>query len=424
MNYQEALQFLKVSTNGAWKLGLERLQTLLEVMQHPEKNLKFIHLAGTNGKGSTAMMLTSILSSAGYKVGLFTSPCLLNVNEQIRVNGEVIGNEAFSKTCDKVKEAMGQLPMEDWPTEFERLTAVAFSYFFQEHCDLVVLETGLGGLTDATNVIPACELAVITNIGMDHMNYLGSSIEAIAKVKAGIIKEGCKVITYEQQPEVMDVIQATCNLMNAQLKQARFDEIHVHEEHLSMQKFSYQEFEHLSLPLIGEHQRKNAAVALEVVLVLRTMGYIITDEVVKRGLFQVSWPARFEILAKKPLVILDGGHNEQCMMECKKVLEKYVPNNKIIFVVGVMADKEYTAMLSIIIPIAKEFITVEPRNERALSAVTLAGVIRDLNGSAVAANSVEDGIMLALKKAGPSDVICIVGSLYMAAQVRKCFMIP
>jgi dihydrofolate synthase/folylpolyglutamate synthase len=163
MNYQEALEFLKESTSSEWKLGLERLQALLAVMDHPEQKLKFIHLAGTNGKGSTAMMLSSILSAAGYKVGLFTSPSLLNVNEQLRINGEIIGNEAFAKSCKKVKEAISQHDIENWPTEFERLTAVAFTYFSQEKCDIVVLETGLGGLTDATNVIPTCEVAVFTN---------------------------------------------------------------------------------------------------------------------------------------------------------------------------------------------------------------------------------------------------------------------
>jgi dihydrofolate synthase/folylpolyglutamate synthase len=392
-------------------------------MDHPEQKLKFIHLAGTNGKGSTAMMLSSILSASGYKVGLFTSPSLLKVNEQLRINGEIIGNEAFAKTCKKVKEAISQHDIVNWPTEFERLTAVAFTYFSQEQCDIVVLETGLGGLTDATNVIPTCEVAVFTNIGMDHMDFLGTTTEEITTIKAGIIKAGCSVISYEQTAEVMKILLEKCELANAKLIVAQFDQIHVHEEHLSMQKFSYQEFKELSLPLIGEHQRRNAAVALEVVLALRKLGYKIPGEMVKRGLFQVSWPARLEILAKKPLVILDGGHNEQCIEELKKVLQKYVPDKKIIFIIGVMADKNYKSMAAKLIPIAKEFITVKPDNERALPAISLAMAIHDLNGFASAEDSIEDGIMTALETADPSDVICIVGSLYMAAQVRSCFML-
>jgi dihydrofolate synthase/folylpolyglutamate synthase len=423
MSYHEALQFLKESTGSTWKLGLERLQALLEVMDHPEQKLKYIHIAGTNGKGSTAIMLSSVLSAAGYKVGLFTSPYLEKVNEQIRLNGEIIGNEAFAKTCKKVREAMVQLPESEWPTEFERLTAVAFTYFSQEQCDIVVLETGLGGLTDATNVIPTCEVAVFTNIGLDHMDFLGSDVNAIATIKSGIIKDGCKVISYEQSNEVMEVLQQACIKANSEYTVAQFDKIATHEEHLSMQKFSYKEFEDISLPLIGEHQRKNAAVVIETVQALRSLGYKIPQEMVKRGLFQVNWPARLEILAKKPLVILDGGHNEQCIEELKKVLAKYVPDKKIIFVVGVMKDKDYKAMLAQLVPLAKEFITVQPENPRALSAITLAMAVHDLNAFATAESSVEDGIMAALEMASPSDVICIVGSLYMAAQVRNCFKI-
>ncbi len=421
MKYQEALQFLKESTDNTWKLGLDRLQALLEVLDHPEQKLKYVHIAGTNGKGSTAIMLSSVLSAAGYKVGLFTSPYLEKVNEQIRINGEIIANEAFSKVCNKVKEAMYRMHQSNWPTEFERLTAVAFSYFKQEECDIVVLETGLGGLGDATNVIPACEVAVFTNIGMDHMDYLGTNVSAIASIKAGIIKKGCQVVSYEQSKEVMEVLHEACLKANAELTVAQFDKISSHEEHLSMQKFSYKEYEDISLPLIGEHQRKNAAVVLETVSALQSLGYKIPKEVIKRGLFQVNWLARLEVLAKKPLVILDGGHNEQCIQELKKVLAKYVPDKKIIFVVGVMKDKDYKAMLTQLVPLAKEFIAVEPENERALSAISLAMAIHDLNGYASAESSVEDGIMTALEMAGPSDVICIVGSLYMASQVRNCF---
>lgn len=421
MSYHEALLFLKESTDRAWKLGLERLQALLAAMDHPEENLKYIHIAGTNGKGSTAIMLSSILTAAGFKVGLFTSPYLEKVNEQIRINGEIISNEAFAKTCKKVKDVMYHMPECDWPTEFERLTAVAITYFNQEQCDMVILETGLGGLGDATNVIPTCEVAVFTNIGLDHMDYLGSNVTAIATVKAGIIKEGCKVVSYEQSNEVMEVLQEACNKANTDLTVAQFASIASQEEYLSMQKFSYKEVEDISLPLIGEHQRKNAAVVIETVLALRNLGYKIPNESVKRGLFQVTWPARLEILAKKPLVILDGGHNTQCIQELTKVLDKYVADKKIIFVVGVMKDKDYKTMLAQLVPLAKEFITVQPNNDRALSAITLAMAIHDLNGFATAESSVEDGVMAALEMASPSDVICIVGSLYMASQVKDCF---
>lgn len=422
MNYQEALDFIKKSARLGSKLGLERLQKLLVLLGHPEDKLKFIHVAGTNGKGSTSAMLSSILSCAGYKTGLFTSPYLEVMNEQIRINGETIDNEAFVKNVKIIKDAVILLPNEDYPTEFELITAIAFNYFLSQKCDIVVLETGMGGQGDATNVIPTPLISVLTNIGLDHTAILGDSLTEIARCKAGIIKENGVVVSYEQESEVEKVIQNKCVEKNAKYVTASFAYIQVHDECLSMQKFSYQSYCNLSLPLIGEHQRKNAAVALEVITQLRAQGYNISDDMVKRGLFQVSWPARFEILAKKPLIILDGGHNEQCIDEVVKVLGKYVPDKKVIFVIGVMADKNYKGMIRKLLPIAKEFYTVKPNNQRALDAITLAMAIHDLDGRATAECTVEDGIMSALESAQPSDVICILGSLYMASKVRGCFM--
>ena len=422
MNYQEALKFLIETKSRGSKLGLERMQKLLMHLGNPEQNLKFIHLAGTNGKGSTAMMLSSILSCAGYKTGLYTSPYLTKPNEQFRFNGDVISNEDFAKLMKRMKEVILQMKEDEQPTEFELLTAAAFEYFSKLKCDLVVLETGLGGELDATNIIPLPLVAVITNIGMDHMAYLGDKITQIAKVKAGIIKEHGYVVSYEQLYEVKEVLDRDCKEKNATIAYAEFAQIRPHEEHLSMQKFSYKEHKEISLPLIGEHQRKNAAVALEVIQVLKNQGYQITEEMVKRGLFQVNWPARFEILSKRPLVILDGAHNEQCIDEIKKVLQNFVPNKKVIFIVGVMADKDYKAMIRKLIPIAKEFYTVRPKNERALDAISLAMAIHDENGYATAEMSIGDALMSALEHATPSDVICIIGSLYMAGEARECFM--
>lgn len=422
MNYKEALTFLKETHSFGSKLGLGRLQKLLVLLGNPERNLKFIHLAGTNGKGSTAMMLSSILTCSGYKNGLYTSPYLTKVNELIRLNGEVISNEAFAKLIKQIKEAILQMDKEEHPTEFEILTAAAFVYFSSQNCEIVVLETGLGGEEDATNSIPVPMIAAFTNIGMDHMSILGDSLAQIAKVKAGIIKEHGCVVSYEQCDEVKEVLDKRCEEMKATITYAEFDQIRTHEEHLTMQKFSYKEFTELSLPLIGEHQRKNATVALEIVLALRDMGYQIPIEMVKRGLFQVCWPARFEILAKRPLVILDGGHNEQCIDEIMKVLHNYVPDKKLIFVIGVMADKDYKSMIRKLVPIAREFITVRPNNERALDATALAMAIHDEKGLATAESSVAQGLMSALESAAPNDVICIIGSLYLAGEARECFM--
>ncbi|MDD5936290.1 MAG: Mur ligase family protein, partial [Clostridiales bacterium] len=215
MNYQEALDFVKQSQCLGSKLGLERLQKLLAILDHPEKKLKFIHVAGTNGKGSTAMMISSMLTCAGYKTGLFTSPCLEVVNDQIRMNCEIITNEEFAKSVNQVQDVVMNLEKEDYPTEFELITAVAFTYFVNQNCDLVVLEAGLGGVSDATNVIPASLVSVITNIGMDHTALLGDTLENIAACKAGIIKENGVVVCYEQEKEVEAVIKAECEKKHA-----------------------------------------------------------------------------------------------------------------------------------------------------------------------------------------------------------------
>lgn len=422
MNYQEALDFLQEAKNLGSKPGLMRLQKLLRLLNHPEEQLKFIHVAGTNGKGSTAMMLSSVLQCSGYRTGTFTSPYLTNVNEQIRVNGEIIDNGDFTKVLGTIKVEVDKMEKDEFPTEFELLTAAAFVYFNMRSCDIVVLETGMGGMLDATNVIPSPLIAVITNIGLDHTSYLGKTIEEIARHKAGIIKEHTKVVSYEQLPIVRDILEKRCQEMEASIVYADFSKIDVIEEHLTMQKFTYRESQNLSLPLIGEHQRCNAAVVLQTIEVLRKNGYSISDEHVKQGIFQVNWPARMEILAKRPLVILDGGHNEQCIDAVIKVLNNYVPNKKIIFVTGVMKDKDYMGIIKKLVPIAEKFITVRPDNDRALDAVSLARAIHEAGGEAVAESSVVDGIMTTLEDAKPSDVICIVGSLYMAGKVRECFM--
>ena len=422
MNYQSALEFLQKSAALGSRPGLERLMKLLPLCNHPEEKLKFVHVAGTNGKGSTCMMISSILNKAGYRVGLFTSPYLEDVTEQIRINGEIISNEDFSKACHTVAKAAALMEPDMLLTEFELLTAIAFVYFNEKHCDIVILEAGMGGLLDATNVIPTCEVAVLTNIGMDHMQYLGDTIEAITKNKAGIIKPKAHVVSYELDKDAEQVVRSICNDKNAPLVIASFQEIQIYEEHLSMQKFSYKDYKDISLPLIGEHQRRNAAVALETIEVLNQLGYKIPKEAVYRGMFHVSWPGRFEILFKKPLVVLDGGHNPQCITEATKVLQQYVPNKKIIFVVGVMADKDYKTMMKCLMPMAKEFHTVTVNHSRTLSSEALASTIHDLGGISYAADSIEEGVMSALNMAKTEDVICILGSLYMVSDVKKCFI--
>lgn len=422
MNYQEALKYLKSYKNNTGELSLKNLNKLLDYMDHPEEKLKFIHVAGTNGKGSTCKMLSSVLRSAGYKVGLFTSPFLETENEQIQINGQLISNEDFAKVCKKVKDNASFLMLEEMPTEFELTTAMAFQYFYDMKCDLVVLEVGLGGELDATNVIPTPLVAVFTNIGIDHIEYLGTTLPGIASKKAGIIKENGIVVSYDQEQEVKDILKKRCEEKDSDLYFADFSQLKLHQENLSGQKFSYKEFLNLCTSLIGEHQRKNASVVLEVVKQLQNLDYKITQNAIAEGLAYVIWPGRFEVLCKKPLVILDGGHNVQCVEAFTEVLKQFVPGKKVTIILGVMADKDYEGMISLLTPMAKRFIAVTPKNARAMPSEKLAESLSKYHSEVSHYDSPIEGIMRALKDAKEEDIICAVGSLYMAAEIRNCFI--
>ncbi|ABX43124.1 bifunctional folylpolyglutamate synthase/dihydrofolate synthase [Lachnoclostridium phytofermentans] len=422
MNYQEAIKYLRSYKRNTGELSLKNLNKLLDYMDHPEKKLKFIHVAGTNGKGSTCKMLSSILRCAGLKVGLFTSPFLETENEQIQINGEVISNEDFAKVCKKVKDFTTYLMLDEIPTEFELTTAMAFQYFYDTKCDLVVLEVGLGGELDATNVIETPLVSVLTNIGIDHVDYLGTTLKEIACKKAGIIKENGIVVSYEQEKEVEEVIKLTCEERHNKLVFAEFSELKLHQENLSRQKFSYKQNTNLSLSLIGEHQRKNAAVALEVIAQLQTLGYKISENAISEGMNYVTWPGRFEVLCKQPLVILDGGHNVQCVEAFSEVLKQFIPGKKAIVILGVLADKDYKGMIPYLVPFTKRFIAVTPKNTRALPSEQLAEELSKHHPLVSHNATPVEGIMAALRDAREDDIICVIGSLYMAAEIRDCFI--
>ncbi|WP_029504135.1 bifunctional folylpolyglutamate synthase/dihydrofolate synthase [Lachnoclostridium phytofermentans] len=422
MNYQEAIRYLRSYKRNTGELSLKNLDKLLDYMNHPEKKLKFIHVAGTNGKGSTCKMLSSILRSAGYKVGLFTSPFLETENEQIQINGQVISNEDFAKVCKKVKDFSSYLMLDEIPTEFELTTAMAFQYFYETNCDLVVLEVGLGGELDATNVIETPLVSVFTNIGIDHVDYLGKTIKEIACKKAGIIKENGIVISYEQTKEVEEVIKIRCEERHSRLIVADFSNLKLHQENLSGQKFSYKQNTNLSLSLIGEHQRKNAAVVLEVISQLQMLGYKVSPNAITEGISYVTWPGRFEVLCKKPLVILDGGHNVQCVEAFAEVLKQFIQGKKATVILGVLADKDYQGMIPYLVPLTKRFITVTPKNSRALPSIQLAEELSKYHPLVSSYTSPVEGIMAALRDAREDDIICAIGSLYMAAEIRDCFI--
>ena len=309
MDYKEALAYIHAVENLGSKPGLSRIRELMEKLGDPQKDLRFIHIAGTNGKGSCAAMTASVLKAAGYKTGLYTSPYLYRFNERMQINGRQIDDDVLAEIVSRVKPAAEA--MADRPTEFELMTAVALLWYAQEKCDVVVLEVGLGGRFDATNIIGPPEAAVIMNIGLDHTAVLGDTVEQIAFEKAGIIKPGTDVVLFQQGEAVTEVVRRRCAEEGARLHIADFSQIVSEFDSLYGQSFTYRG-QPYALPLLGAHQLKNAAVVLELVQVLREKGWTLEQSDVEHGLYAVSWPGRFELLSDEPLFVVDGGHNPQC----------------------------------------------------------------------------------------------------------------
>ena len=408
----EALDYILSVTWKGSRLGLERLTELLELLGNPQKSLKFVHIAGTNGKGSTSSMIASILQEAGYNVGLFTSPHLLSYQERIIFNHKPINDEDFIDVTEKLKEACEQ--MTDQPTVFERFTAMAFIYYALKKADYVVLEVGLGGRLDSTNVIDAPLVSVITNLGLEHTEILGNTIEEIALQKAGIIKTGSTCVCYDSEPAAVKVIEEVCKEKNVPFILADFSRIQPLASSLDGQSFSYKNYQNMSLALLGNNQLRNVSVVLEVIDVLKNKGVHISEEQIRAGLKNVHWPARFDLLSKEPLFILDGGHNPQCIESLKENLETYCPATKFTFIVGVLADKDYLSELKMILPFAAEFICLTPESDRALKNDLLAQTINELGVKAQSCATVEEAISLALATERP---VCAFGSLYMAGDI-------
>lgn len=419
MTYEEALSYIHSICWKGSKLGLDRTRELLGKLDDPQKELKFIHIAGTNGKGSTAAMLSSILEEAGYRVGLYTSPFINRFNERMQVNHQPIPDEELAALTEYVRPHADA--MADSPTEFELITALAMVWFARQKCDIVVLEVGMGGELDSTNIIDVPEAAVIAAMGMDHVKELGPTMADIARAKAGIIKEGGRVVSYGGNSEADEVIAAVCRARNASLCQPDFSAIVPGDFSLEGQTFSYKGWCGLRIPLVGAYQMNNAAVVLETVEVLRQRGWSVSDEAVRQGLADTRWPARFEVLRRDPVFIVDGGHNPHGIRATAESLRRLFPGRKITFVTGVMADKDVEHILGLIVPLADQFFTVRPDNPRAMDAGELARRIEAMGAKATPCASVRDGVDRAIQAEGPHGVACALGSLYMSGEVRSCF---
>ena len=416
MTIQEAVAYIEAATWSQWRLGLGRTRELLQRLGNPQKTLKFVHVAGTNGKGSTCAMLESILRCSGYRTGLYPSPFIEDFRERIQVCGEWIGEEALCRLTERVKQEADD--MEDHPSQFEIITAIGMLYFAEQACDLVVLEVGMGGRFDSTNVIDAPETAVITNIGLDHTDYLGTTLAEIAETKGGIIKRGTAVVAYPSEPEALDVIRDICADNGCPLTIADFDRIVAQGQSLRGQDFCWRPDQELHMPLLGVYQLRNAAVALTVTETLRERGWHIPDEAVRKGMEQVRWPARFEVLRPEPPFILDGGHNLQCAEAAAESLQLYLPDQRPVLLIGMLADKDYEAVLDVLLPLVRSCVCVTPPSDRALPGSELARIIQEKGYEARASESIPEAV--AACRNGSAAVFAF-GSLYLAGEIRKQF---
>ena len=426
MTYKEAMDYISSVGRFGSNYGLERTFRLLELLGSPQEKIKLIHIAGTNGKGSTTAMVTKILRGFGYKVGMYTSPYLEEFEERIQINGEKIKKDTLVNLLGHVKNAIDKVIEEGYehPTEFEIITALMFLHFYNEKVDYGVIEVGLGGRLDSTNVIIP-KVSVITSISLDHMNILGDSLKDIAKEKAGIIKDGIPVILYPQEKEVEEVILKIAEEKNSKVylvkkENGKLIDINYEELYQNLQIKSYKNTYSINLPLLGEHQILNLGVALNTIEILCELENISIDiNIMEKSLQDVKWIGRLEVLGKKPTILIDGAHNIDAIRALRKNVEKYFKYNKIYLLLGILADKQVQEMIEEITPIAEKVYALTPHSERAELSEDLKKEIEKCNSNVVALENYEEALLLAIKEADEEDLVLISGSLYMIGDMRK-----
>ena len=443
MNFRETMEYIGQAGQYGISPGLENIRELCRRLGDPQKGLKFVHVAGTNGKGSVSAFVASVLKCGGYRVGRYLSPALFDYREIIQVNGREISKKALCSGMDLVREVCDGMTAEGMPhpTLFEMETALGFWYFREKECDIVVLETGMGGLLDATNVVEDTCAAVLTSISMDHMKFLGNSIEEIARQKAGIIKENSFAAAVRpRQEQVRKVLEEICQKKHTELVYAekeKAEDVHV-ESGVSFDKekeqtedraqnflcFSYGDYGKLRLSMTGAYQTENSICAIKAIELLRKQGWKITNEQVKKGLEQARWEGRFSRLCREPLVVMDGAHNEDAAKKLRETLKMGFTNYKIIYIIGVLADKEYDKILKIMTPLAWKVFTVTPNHPRAFDGALLAERAEAYHSDVRFCGTVSEGLEQAFacaksKTAGEKAMILAFGSLSYLGEIRE-----
>lgn len=422
MTYQEAMARLDGAKTLGSKLGLDTMVRLMAKLGDPQKKLKFIHVAGTNGKGSTAAYLSAMLHAAGYRTGLYISPYVQRFEERIQVDGAHITQAGVAEAMTKAAAAADELIAGGFqaPTVFEYVTAIGFLHFLEQGCDVVVLEVGLGGRLDATNVIDAPLLAVMTQIGLDHTELLGNTIAEIASEKAGIIKTGSRVVVCAQEEPVMRVFSERCRALGCQMRTADGEKAALNAMTVDGLDFDFEGYRSLRTCLTGLHQIKNAVTALRAAEALAELGFRLDETSIREGLFRARCIGRLEPLCRDPLFLVDGAHNVQGVGALRDSLMALFPGRKLIFIVGMLADKEYRQSVGQMLPLAEAFYTISPDSPRALPAEELAREIARMGSVPVSAQpTATAAIEAALSRGGRDALYCAFGSLYQIAGIRS-----
>lgn len=417
MNYEEAMNFIQNTNKFGSILGLDNIRELLERLGNPQDQLKVVHIAGTNGKGSTLAFLAGIFRESGYRAGRYVSPASFSYEERFRIDEENISKKDLCFYMEKIKNVAEEMVKDglSHPTMFEIETALSFLYFLDKKVDVVLLETGMGGRLDATNVVKKPIATVIASIGMDHMQFLGDTLEKIASEKAGIIKEGCPVISYDNTKKVNEVIKNKAKQMHARVSFVNSAGIRVLQESLNGESFSYRSsdgrwYEKIEIPLLGRHQINNAALALETLNVIKNY-YCISDFQTEDGMRKTIWRGRIEILEREPMVICDGAHNPDGAKSLLSFLQNNFTNRRLIYIMGVLSDKDYEQMVQILAPAAQKIYTVAPDNPRALSSTELCSCVSKYHQNVEERQRLAECLNEVRQKAEKDDVIIICGTL-------------
>ncbi|MEG2353469.1 MAG: folylpolyglutamate synthase/dihydrofolate synthase family protein [Clostridium sp.] len=426
MNYEEALNYVESTAKFGMKLGLERMERILEILDNPQKKIKTIHIAGTNGKGSTTAMLSGILKEEGYSVGMYTSPFLESFEERMQINNENISKDDFAKLITEFSIIVPKIIEENLgePTYFEIITAVAFLYFSRKNVDYAVIEVGLGGRLDATNVITPI-LTIITSISFDHIGILGDTLAEIAYEKGGIIKRGIPLVLYPQDKEVREVITNLCIEKNSELIEVprdftEFKEVYIEDgKTYQLIKVNEEEPYNISLGLLGKHQVNNASVAIKSVEVLKKLGIKIERDSMKKAFKHTKWIGRLEKIKDNPLTVIDAAHNIGGILSLKESINTYFKYDKLILILGILADKQVHDMVAEIAPLAHKIITVTPHSDRAELSEDLRRVVQKYNSNCESYEDYRGAYEKACLYCNSGDIIVAAGSIYMIGDMRK-----